>query len=588
MTTLDELLGELDAAGLIRQVRHDPDATYQFRHVLTQEAAYSSLLKQDRRRLHLLVGEALEREYANRLDEVAPILARHFDEAEDEARALDYHTRAGDAATARFANTEAAMHYRRAMAYAKRGHTTAERLIDLHLRYGRVLEISGHYAEALATYIEMEMLAQERDDKRMLLAALMARATIHAAPTVLNNSVEADSLAQRALLLASELNDRAAESKALWLRMMAHRFTEYDAAIVFGEQSAQIARELGLHEPLAYALNDIFTSYLLSGQANKGLAALEEAEQLWRKLDNPNMLADSLIGAGEMLYFMGRIEAGAAKIQEALQLSERTSNYWGQSYARWMLGEMLLEHADYAGAIATLHESMRLGAQAGFAISQIATHGHLALAYTELGAYDRGADEARKAIEMANTLKPEWQGLGHAVLALCQFYAGQRAEAHETLSLATQYASFFDLSIIVIENVKAEMGLADKKYVEVERNIREAFNMIRNYEMLIFEPYARYCLGMVLLKMGRADEAHVEFASTLALMNQLGMRRQIWRVQLAQAACDSLLGNDAEAAALRAAASTEVEAVAAELPTDLRTSFLRRIEAMKRDIGSAE
>ncbi len=588
MTTLDKLLGELDAAGLIRQVQHDADATYQFRHVLTQEAAYGSLLKQDRRRLHLLVGKALEREYANRLDEVAPILARHFDEAEDEARALDYHTRAGDVATARFANTEAAMHYQRATAYAKRGHATAERLIDLHLKYGRVLEISGYYAEALATYIEMEMLAQERDDKRMLLAALMARATIHAAPTVLNNSVEADSLAQRALLLASELNDRAAESKALWLRMMAHRFTEYDAAIAFGEQSAQIARELGLHEPLAYALNDIFTSYLLSGQAKKGLAALEEAEQLWRKLDNPNMLADSLIGAGEILYFMGRVEAAEAKIQEALQLSERTSNYWGQSYARWMRGEMLLEHADYAGAIDTLYESMRLGAQAGFAISQIATHGHLALAYTELGAYDRGAEEARKAIEMANTLKPEWQGMGHAVLALCQFYTGQRDEAHETLSLATQYASFFDLSIIVIEDVKAELGLADKKYAEVERNIREAFSMIRNYEMLIFEPHARYGLGMALLKMGRVDEAYAEFAGTLALMNQLDMRRQIWRVQLAQATCAGLLGNDAEAAALRAAASTEVEAVATVLPADLRASFLQRIEVMKRDIGSAE
>lgn len=58
MTVLQEELNELDASGLIRMVGHETNSEYQFRHVLTQEAAYGSLLKQDRRRLHAQVGMA--------------------------------------------------------------------------------------------------------------------------------------------------------------------------------------------------------------------------------------------------------------------------------------------------------------------------------------------------------------------------------------------------------------------------------------------------------------------------------------------------------------------------------------------------
>lgn len=584
MTTLDKMLGELDAHGLIRLVQHDPDAEYQFRHVLTQEAAYGSLLKQDRRRLHLLVGQALEHEYAGRLDEVAPILARHFDEAEEEARALDYYIRAADVAAMHFANAEATMHYRRALVLVQRRPAAGEKLIDLYLKHGRVLEISGQYAEALAVYVEMEMQAQERSDRRMLLAALMARATVYAAPTVLNDAEAADDLAQRALGIAAEVNDRAAEAKAWWLRMMAHRFNDHDAAIEYGERSAQISRELNLREQLAYALNDIFTSYLTSAQSSKALMALNEAEQIWRELDNVNLLADALTSGGEILYFMGRLDASLAKITEAIQISERTGNAWGQSYARWMLGEVMLDRADYAGAIAAFQDSMRLGAQAGFAISQIATHGFLALIYAELGAYDLGEREARKAIEMALTLKPEWQGLGHAVLAMCQFYTGRHDEAHASLALARQHTSLYDLSIVVTEIVGAEIDIAGGEYALVAQNMAEAAKQVHLYGLTIFEPHVLCCHGIALLKMGHAEAAEAQLNASFAAMNQLGMRRQRWRLLLARATCHERLGHADAAAECIAAAQADIEVIADTLPSNLRATFLRRVEAVKCDL----
>ena len=75
-------LGLAEAAGLVRFAAADPEPVYRFRHVLIQEAAYDSLLKADRRRLHRVVGEALESQQGGeRREELAPILGLHFERA---------------------------------------------------------------------------------------------------------------------------------------------------------------------------------------------------------------------------------------------------------------------------------------------------------------------------------------------------------------------------------------------------------------------------------------------------------------------------------------------------------------------------
>jgi len=88
-------LDTLEAKGLIRLAASRPDLEYFFRHWLVQDAAYGSLLKQERRELHRLVGEALEILYPDRGSELAGILAIHFSEAGDTDKAVQYLIAAG-------------------------------------------------------------------------------------------------------------------------------------------------------------------------------------------------------------------------------------------------------------------------------------------------------------------------------------------------------------------------------------------------------------------------------------------------------------------------------------------------------------
>ena len=86
-----------------------------FKHALTHDVAYSSLLVQRRKELHGVIGAAIEELYADRLAEQYEMLAHHFSKAEDGPRALDYLVKAAEKAAQGFANQGALALYQQAL-----------------------------------------------------------------------------------------------------------------------------------------------------------------------------------------------------------------------------------------------------------------------------------------------------------------------------------------------------------------------------------------------------------------------------------------------------------------------------------------
>jgi len=95
----EDFLQELTALELIHERRRFPELAYMFKHALTQDVTYASLLVQRRKELHGLIGRAIEELYADRLPEHFEMLAHHFSRAEDWDRALDYLLKAAGKAT---------------------------------------------------------------------------------------------------------------------------------------------------------------------------------------------------------------------------------------------------------------------------------------------------------------------------------------------------------------------------------------------------------------------------------------------------------------------------------------------------------
>ena len=95
-----------------------PDVAYTFKHALTHEMAYSSLLRETRRTLHRRVGEAIEAIYPDRLAELAETLTDHFERGEVWAQAARYALDAAEKAKSRYAYPVGMQYARRALSAA--------------------------------------------------------------------------------------------------------------------------------------------------------------------------------------------------------------------------------------------------------------------------------------------------------------------------------------------------------------------------------------------------------------------------------------------------------------------------------------
>src|SRR5919201_1902673 len=160
MQNLDLVLGRLERADLVRQAT-EPELAYIFKHTLTQETSYQSLLVKRRRDIHRRVAECYEKLYADRLDEYAALLAGHYAEAGDGAKTLAYSERAGDAAARVFANAEAIAHYTRALEIAERAGGPVTRLYRAR---GQVYDTLGDFERARTDFENALRAAQTTHD----------------------------------------------------------------------------------------------------------------------------------------------------------------------------------------------------------------------------------------------------------------------------------------------------------------------------------------------------------------------------------------------------------------------------------------
>lgn len=118
--TVDKHLLALQRVELLREGGRAPELEYVFKHELARDAAYATILNRRRREFHLKVAEAIETLFADGLEEHAHRLARHFELAGEDVRALQYFEMAGDVAAGIDARVEAQNHYSSALAAAKR------------------------------------------------------------------------------------------------------------------------------------------------------------------------------------------------------------------------------------------------------------------------------------------------------------------------------------------------------------------------------------------------------------------------------------------------------------------------------------
>ena len=126
-TELERMLAELQASEFIYEQPALAGAEYIFKHALTQEVAYNSLLVERRRLMHERTGEAIEALFKDRIDDHLAELAHHYSRSSNTRKAVNYLSRAGSQAAARCAYSEAISRLSSALELLKHLPDDAER-----------------------------------------------------------------------------------------------------------------------------------------------------------------------------------------------------------------------------------------------------------------------------------------------------------------------------------------------------------------------------------------------------------------------------------------------------------------------------
>jgi predicted ATPase len=183
-TELQFILDQLASAGLIFRRGTPPQASFLFKHALVRDAAYGSLLRDRRRRLHADIAATLEQQFPEIAAAQPEQLARHWTEAGLPAKAIAYWFKAGEQALARSTMTEAAAQLRKGLALVPNLPDGVERRrheLDLQIALGRALIATQGYSASAAgdTYARARQLCEELNQPPQTTSVLYGQWLYH-------------------------------------------------------------------------------------------------------------------------------------------------------------------------------------------------------------------------------------------------------------------------------------------------------------------------------------------------------------------------------------------------------------------------
>lgn len=439
--SLLQALHEIQNAQLIRRAKED-QAEYGFKHALVQETAYASLLRHDRKRLHRLVAEALEQATPERLDELAPRLAEHFDEAGETERALSYLQRAAENAAARYANHEALDFYTRALDAAEELETDTRD--SLYRARGVVYERIGEFDKARADLENALQIAQQTGNSFAEWQSLMDLGFAWTA----RDFARAGEFFEKALVLARASNDKARLAHTLnrvgnWYANNdePQRAAAYHAEALAMFEASNDVRGIAETHDLLNMMSALGGNYVAAEKHAQ--AALEAFEAL----HDPFAVTNTRI-ASYLIYSLGQgdtlpvLDAWAdRKLEDKLALVKRETQQlgWraGEAFALLVLGEAFSVDGQYGRALELLARGIELARE----IQHRQWYAATTLMYGETLAHVLNFESAQVYLESALRLARElgsryWTLNGSGFLAAVLIKQSELIRAAEVLDAA--------------------------------------------------------------------------------------------------------------------------------------------------------
>jgi class 3 adenylate cyclase/predicted ATPase len=354
---LYRLLSSLQRKEFLYERLAFPEVEYLFKHALTQEVAYNSVLIERRKALHEQTAQALEAFFRDRLEEHYDELAHHYSRSSNTEKAVEYLQKAGQKAIHRSASVKAIEHIAKALELVKLQPHTLERNqqeLALQLALGNVLMATKGYAapEVGQVYLRARELCHQCGDSVRIFPALFGLWLFYTLREELQTAKE----------ITAQLLDLANKERDPEFLVEAYRAYGVTESHLGNFRSARTALEQALslydpqkhsihafsygHDPSIASLNYLAWTLWYLGYPDQAQQRIQEARQRGRELAHPFSLAFAL-GIGLMLHQLcGEREYVLQWGKEASALhAEQTFPLW-ESWSKVIQGWTVTESND--------------------------------------------------------------------------------------------------------------------------------------------------------------------------------------------------------------------------------------------------
>ena len=499
-------LAQLQAAEFLYETRLFPEREYTFKHALTHEVAYGSLLQEQRRVLHAQIVETLETTSPDRVAEQVERLAQHALRGEVWDKALAYFRQAGERAMARSAHHEAVGYFDQALhalAHLPAQRETQEQAVDLRLALRSALLPALDSERILACLYEAEALAVTLDDHRRL--------------------------GQISSFLSVHFRNKGA----------------YDQAITAAQRALAAARG----DVVLEALANLFLGAAFWAQGDyqqasdclrQTVASLSGARRQERfgQANLPAVQARAFLAA--CLAELGLFAEGSTLGEEGRQIAEDMAHPSSLMWADHGAGLLALRQGNLPRALPLLERAVSICQEAHLPLFFPRMAAALGTAYTLSG---RVADAVALLTQaMEQTIATDMSGfqvLCSLPLGEAQMLAGHLAEAYalseQVLTLARRYQErghqAYALHLLGALTVQSEPSA----HTSAEAYYRQAFALAEACGMRPLMAHCHLSLGTLYSHMGRVDQARDELAAATACYHSMEMTFWLPRAEAALA-----------------------------------------------------
>ena len=299
----------------------EPELTYLFKHIMTQEVAYESLPYKTRSILHGQIGSYVEFKFPNEIEQNLDLLAFHFGLSEDEDKKKIYWKLAGDAASKTYANGAAINYYTQLLPLID-GEERGSVLVSL----GEVHELIGSRNEAESYYQEALTLAEGNGLDLLLAKSQILLGTLRRKQGQLPEAAE---LLNRARKKSDEINDPPGLAKAfISLGTISAMQGNFDEAIALYDQSLEIGRTIGDDAEIGDVLINMAVVAEYQGSLPRAREYLQQALE-HKRLDGGKMgVAKVLNNLGYVLNELKEYSRAAPFLEEAITIFRESGDKW--------------------------------------------------------------------------------------------------------------------------------------------------------------------------------------------------------------------------------------------------------------------